>query len=248
MDGSQRNETAVRHSRFSDLVSLRVASLPMAAQVVAKPPVSTPSAGGNSFDGPGDVRYQADRDSQDRRIDMFIGDWRDSMPRHVFGSLVLRDILTRGDNFAPPQPGAILQAANYLAYGRLQPGDSTTPSRLDHEQIVFYLVGGTGEIAAGGKTAAVHKDIAVFVPANLEFVIKNTSDQDLKMYVVSEPTPQGFVPGKAMLVTDERQVPVELRWPRLRTRFKAHRDTGHMWCGICFRKRTGWPPSATSSR
>ena len=84
-----------------------VASLPLsAAQVVAKPPVTTPSAGGNSFDGPGDVRYQADRDSQDRRIDMFMGDWRDSMPRHVFGSLVLRDILTRGDNFAPPQPGA----------------------------------------------------------------------------------------------------------------------------------------------
>ena len=41
------------------------------------------------------------------------------MPRHAYGSLVLRDILTRGDNFAPPQPGAILQAANYLAYGRL---------------------------------------------------------------------------------------------------------------------------------
>jgi len=33
-----------------------VASLPMSAQVVAKPPVTTPSAGGNSFDGPGDVR------------------------------------------------------------------------------------------------------------------------------------------------------------------------------------------------
>src|SRR5712671_376081 len=49
-----------------------VAALPMSAQVVAKPPVTTPSAGGNSFDGPGDVRYQADRDSQDRRIDMFI--------------------------------------------------------------------------------------------------------------------------------------------------------------------------------
>ena len=82
-----------------------VLSLPAAAQVVAKPPVTTPSAGGNSFDGPGDVRYQADRDVQDRRIDMFMGDWRDSMPRHAFGSLVLRDILTRGDNFAPTAAG-----------------------------------------------------------------------------------------------------------------------------------------------
>ena len=42
-----------------------MALLPSAAQVVAKPPVTTPSAGGNSFDGPGAVRYQPGRDSQD---------------------------------------------------------------------------------------------------------------------------------------------------------------------------------------
>ncbi len=206
-----------------------VTSLPMSAQVVAKPPVTTPSAGGNSFDGPGDVRYQADRDSQDRRIDMFIGDWRDSMPRHAFGSLVLRDILTRGDNFAPPQPGAILQAANYLAYGRLQPRDSTTPSRLDGEQIVYYIVGGSGEITAGSKTAALHKDIAVFVPANLEFVMKNTGNEDLTMYVVSEPTPHAFVPGTAMLVTDERQVPV--RTPMAASPYTIQGASGH-WAHI----------------
>jgi len=206
-----------------------VVSLPAAAQVVAKPPVTTPSAGGNSFDGPGDVRYQAERDSQDRRIDMFMGDWRDSMPRHVFGSLVLRDILTRGDNFAPPQPGAILQAANYLAYGRLQPRDSTVPTTLDHEQIVCYFIAGSGEVAAGGKTAAVHQDVAVFMPANLEFVIRNTSDQDLKMYVVSEPTPQNFVPGKEMLVTDERQVPV--RTPMAASPYTIPGASGH-WAHI----------------
>jgi mannose-6-phosphate isomerase-like protein (cupin superfamily) len=202
---------------------------PGTAQVVAKPPVTTPSAGGNSFDGPGDVRYQTDRDVQERRIDMFIGDWRDSMPRHAFGSLVLRDILTRGDNFAPPQPGAILQAANYLAYGRLQPRDSTTPSRLEHEQIVYYIVGGTGEIAAGGKTAALHKDIAIFVPANLEFVMENTGSADLTMYVVSEPTPDNFVPRKEMLVTDERQVPV--RTPMAASPYTIPGASGH-WAHI----------------
>jgi mannose-6-phosphate isomerase-like protein (cupin superfamily) len=199
------------------------------AQVAAKPPVSTPSAGGNSFDGPGDVRYYAERDPQDRRIDMFMGDWRDSMPRHILGSLVLRDILTRGDNFAPPQPGAILQAANYLAYGRLQPRDSTVPSRLEREQLVYYVVGGTGEISAGGKTAALHKDIAVFIPANLEFVLKNTSDDDLRMYVVSEPTPDGFVPAKQMLVTDESKVPV--RTPMVASPYTIPGASGH-WAHI----------------
>src|SRR5580692_3162236 len=173
---TKRGNTRLLVPRIAVLALLifSTGSLPAVAQVVAKPPVKTPSAGGNSFDGPGDVRYQAGRDSQDRRIDMFIGDWHDSLPRHAFGSLVLRDILTRGDNYAPPQPAALLQAANYLAFARLAAGNFTTPSTLDREQVVFYVVSGSGEIAAGGKTAPVHKDIAVFMPANLEFVMKNT--------------------------------------------------------------------------
>jgi len=202
-----------------------LAWLPANAQVTPKPPVSTPSAGGNSFDGPGAVRYQPGRDSQQRRIDMFIGDWRDSLPRHAFGSLVLRDILTRGDNYAPPQPGAILQAANFLAFGRLAPGNSTTPSQLDREQVVLYIVAGTGEAEAGGKTAKLHKDIAVFIPANLEFVLKNSGDDELKMYVVSEPTPEGFVPAKEMLATDERQVPA--RTPMAASPYTLPGASGH---------------------
>lgn len=203
---------------------------PMIGQdVQAKPPVSTPSAGGNSFDGPGDVRYESSRDAQDRRIDMFIGDWRDSLPRHVYGSLVLRDILTHGDNYAPPQPGAILQAANYLAYGRLVPRDWTVPTTLNHEQNVFYIVGGKGEIEAGGKTVALHKDIAVFIPANLQFVMRNTGDEDLTMYVVSEPTPDGFTPGKQMLSTDERKVPV--RTPMYASPYTIQGSSGH-WAHI----------------
>jgi mannose-6-phosphate isomerase-like protein (cupin superfamily) len=211
------------------LFGVGLVAQPAVAQVVAKPPVTTPSAGGNSFDGPGAVRYLASRDSEDRRIDMFIGDWRNSMPRHAYGSLVLRDILTRGDNYAPPQPGAVLQAANYFAYGRLAAGNSTMPSRLDHEQNVFYVVSGSGEITAGDKTASLHKDIAVFIPAGLEFVMKNTGNHELKMYVVSEPTPGGFVPAKAMLVTDERQVPV--RTPMVASPYTLPGASGH-WAHV----------------
>ena len=218
-----------RRFAYLALSLLSIGSFSAFGQVVAKPPVQTPSAGGNSFDGPGDVRYEATRDSQDRRIDMFMGDWRDSMPRHAYGSLVLRDILTRGDNYAPPQPGAILQAANFLAYGRLQPGNFTAPTRLDHEQNVFYIVGGSGQVTAGGKTAALHRDIAVFIPENVEFVMENTGDQDLTMYVVSEPVPDGFVPAKAMLVTDERQVAV--RTPMAESPFTLPGASGH-WAHI----------------
>ena len=208
---------------------LGAALLPAAAQTPAKPPVKTPSAGGNSFNGPGDVRYQPSRDGQDRRIDMFIGDWRDSMPRHVYGSLVLRDILTRGDNYAPPQPGAVLQAANFLALGRLPAHNSTIPTTLQREQNVFYILSGAGEITAGGKTSALHKNIAVFMPANLEFAMTSTGDEDLTMYVVSEPVPDGFVPAKAMLAIDENQVPV--RTPMEASPFTLPGASGH-WAHI----------------
>ena len=233
MNGRRRTKTLLAGRNIVwvalPLIGIGLLAQPAPAQVIAKPPVSTPSAGGNSFDGPGAVRYQLSRDSLDRRIDMFIGDWRDSMPRHAYGSLVLRDILTHGDNFSPPQPGAVLQAANFLAYGRLAPGNSTTPSRLEREQNVFYVVSGTGEIAAGGKSAALHKDIAVFIPADLEFVMKNTGNDELKMYVVSEPTPNGFVPAKAMLVTDENRVPA--RTPMAASPYTLPGASGH-WAHV----------------
>ncbi len=177
------------------------------AQVVPKPPVHTPASGGNSFPGPNAIRYEDGTDLQDRLIDRFMGDWHDSMPRHEHGSLVLRDILSKGNNLAPPQPGAVLQAANFVAYGRLQPNDVTTSEKLDGQQEVYYIDGGTGEITAGGKTATLHKDIAVFVPEGLEFSMKNNGNDDLTMYVVNEPVPKNFTPRKDMLVTDESKVP-----------------------------------------
>ena len=208
---------------------LGIAPIPLVAQVKAKPPVKTPSSGGNSFDGPGDVRYRPERDAHSRTIDMFMGDWRDSLPRHILGSLVLRDILTHGDNFAPPQPGALLQAANFVAYGRLASGNSTVPTRLDREQHIYYVVGGKGEVVSGQKTSALHKDIAFFIPANVEFSMKNTGDDELTMYVVSEPTPQGFVPANEMLVTNEREVPV--RVPMAASPFTLQGASGH-WAHI----------------
>lgn len=184
-----------------------VALLSGYAQTVAKPPVKTPASGGNSFPGPNAIRYEDGTDLQDRLIDRFMGDWHDSMPRHEHGSLVLRDILSHGNNLTPPQPGAVLQAANFVAYGRLQPRDITTAEKLDGVQEVYYIDGGTGEISAGGKTAALHKDVGVFMPEGVDFTMKNTGEDDLTMYVVNEPVPKNFTPRKDMLVIDERTVP-----------------------------------------
>ena len=110
--------------------ALEFVSLTLMAQT--PPPSSgTKNAinGINSYPGPEFVKYAADRDTNSRRIDLFIGDWQGSMPRFEHGSLVLRDILAHGDNFAPSEKGAVLHAANFFAYGRLAPGAWTTPSQ-----------------------------------------------------------------------------------------------------------------------
>ena len=181
-------------------------ALPWLAPAQTAPPSSgTKNAinGINSYPGPEFVKYAKERDPQDRRIDLFISDWQGSMPRSEHGSLVLRDILVRGDNFAPSQKSAVLRAANFLAYGRLAEGAWTTPSKLAGEQEVYYVLGGEGEITAGGETAKLRKDVAVLMPAGLEFVMKSIGHEPLTMYVINEPTPGGFHPKDRMLVKDE---------------------------------------------
>jgi mannose-6-phosphate isomerase-like protein (cupin superfamily) len=187
-------------------VSALILGLPSLATAQAAVPSSgTKNAinGINSYPGPEFVKYAKEREPQDRRIDLFIGDWQGSLPRVEHGSLVLRDILIRGDNFAPSQKSAVLRAANFFAYGRLAPGNWTATSKLEGQQEVYYVLGGEGEITAGGDSAKLRKDMAVLMPAGLEFVIKSTGQEPLTMYVINEPTPAGFHPKDKMAVKDE---------------------------------------------
>lgn len=187
-------------------VSALILDLPSLAMAQATAPSSgTKNAinGINSYPGPEFVRYGKQREPQDRRIDLFISGWQGSLPRFEHGSLVLRDILIRGDNFAPSQKSAVLRAANFFAYGHLAPGNWTTPTKLEGQQEVYYVLGGEGEITAGGDTAKLRKDMAVLMPAGLEFVMKSTGAAPLTMYVINEPTPPGFRPKDKMAVKDE---------------------------------------------
>jgi mannose-6-phosphate isomerase-like protein (cupin superfamily) len=192
-----------------------IACLTLSALVLGLPSPATgqaaaPSSGTknqingiNSYPGPEFVKYAKQREPQDRRIDLFIGDWQGSLPRFEHGSLVLRDILIRGDNFAPSQKSAVLRAANFFAYGRLAAGNWTTPAKLDGQQEVYYVLGGEGEITAGGDSAKLRKDMAVLMPAGLEFVMKSTGAEPLTMYVINEPTPPGFHAKDKMAAKDE---------------------------------------------
>ncbi len=194
----------------------------------------------NSYPGPGMVKYQNAPDPMDRRIDMFISDWHLSMPRVEHGSLILRDILTKGDNFDPPEKGAVLHYTNFFAFGRLAPGAWTTPSKLEGQQEIYYILGGEGEVSAAGETAKLHKGIAVLMPVGLEFVMHSTGDDPLTMYVINEPLPDDngivgnpnripFHPKTKMVVKDEGAARV--RTPAVADPFIVGGASGH-WAHI----------------
>jgi len=142
------------------------------------------------------------------RIDFYFGDWHSSAPRKTRGSFQQRDILTRGDVMNPPQKGGVLRYVNSYIYATLAPHSSTKTKRLDGQQEIYFVVSGRGTARAGGQSADLYRNIAVLMPANLEFTIKNTGDEPLTMYVINEPTPPGFRPNPNMLIRDENKLPI----------------------------------------
>lgn len=142
------------------------------------------------------------------RIDAYFGDWHGAAVRTTHGSLAERDIFTRGDPQNPAQKGAVLRYLNSYTYATLAAHASTKATRLDGQQEIYFVESGRGTATAAGQTADLFRNIAVLVPANLEFTIKNTGDQPLAMYVINEPTPPGFRPNSSMLVKDENKIPI----------------------------------------
>jgi len=144
---------------------------------------------------------------KDPDIDMYMGNWRESLPRHTHGSLIERDILTKGDPLNPPRKGAVLRYAGRFTHAMLHAHASTTPTTLDNEQEIFYILSGKGAITDGKSTAALHPGVGVLMPVGLEFVMTNTGDEPLTMYLVGDPVPPGFKPLAEMKVVDENKRP-----------------------------------------
>ena len=187
-------EVPMIHRHTAALVAiLMLAALPAAAQ---------------SLDG------SPYRPGVDPDIDLYMNSWKNSEPRMVRGSLVVQDILTRGDNLNPPEKGAVLYYTKRFVHGALPPGAETTTVKLEREQEVYYILSGEGTIATkgfwifGGKTADLYSGVAVLMPEGKEFVITSTGDEPLTMYIIAEPTPEGFTPRKDMLVKDENTLPL----------------------------------------
>jgi mannose-6-phosphate isomerase-like protein (cupin superfamily) len=143
----------------------------------------------------------------DSNIDMYISSWTESMPRHTHGSLIERDILTKGDPLNPKARGAVMSYFNRYCYSILNGRNQTTPTKLVNEQEVFYFLSGRGIIKAGNKTEEIFKGVAVLVPMGIEFTLINTTDEPMTMLFINEPVPKGFTPNKEILVKDMNKIP-----------------------------------------
>lgn len=140
-------------------------------------------------------------------IEMFMGAWQDSPPRHTHGSLIERDILTQGDPSTPTTKGAVLLYASRFTHATLFTGSSTVPTALSGEQEIFYVLTGEGIISGGGVTADLYPGVGALVPQNIEFILTNTGDVPLTMYLLSDPVPAGFAGNTDIVTVDENKRP-----------------------------------------
>jgi mannose-6-phosphate isomerase-like protein (cupin superfamily) len=151
-------------------------------------------------------------------VDMYFGDWHSATPHTTYGHLVERDILTKGNPFQPTRKGGVLRYVAEFSYATLAPGVSMAATRLDGRQEVFYFLSGQGAVEAGGKKTDVSANIAILMPANLSFSLRNSGDKPLTMYLIAEETEPGFTPIPNMLVRDENTIPISSsdgHWTRI---------------------------------
>jgi mannose-6-phosphate isomerase-like protein (cupin superfamily) len=107
----------------------------------------------------------------------------------------------------PPARGAVLKYTNRFVRATIGAFESTQPVTLDGEQEIFYVLSGQGSITSKGKTSELRQGIAVLIPEDVEFTMKNTGGETLEMYLIVEPVPQGFKGNTEIKVVDEGKQP-----------------------------------------
>ncbi len=148
--------------------------------------------------------------AKDPAIDLFFGDWRESIPFNTQGALTERAILSPlagGDVLHPSRRGSVLTYLKRLSRATIEPWNATSPTTLAGEQEIIGVLAGEGEIAAGGNTERLRPGVYVLIPAGLEFIIRNTGPDQLEMILAAEPAPDGFRPNAALVVRDARALP-----------------------------------------
>jgi len=156
------------------------------------------------LDGPAPYNPETDPD-----IDMYIGHWNESNPVNTHGSIVERDVLSRGNPLTPERKGAVLSYVDRFTHATLAPGASTQKVTLSGQQEIFYVLSGKGSISSDKTTSDLYGGIFVLVPDKSSFTLINTGSEPLKMYLIVEPVVRDdFVPAGDIVVVDENTVPI----------------------------------------
>ncbi len=112
----------------------------------------------------------------DPDINKFLGDWRSSQPRAMYGKLIFHDILTRLDSKDPIHPvkrGAVLSWDHNISYVTLAPG-ATAQGRVESgEQQIFYTSGGIAKITVNGQTHDLKEGSGFVLSPEFSFEMTN---------------------------------------------------------------------------
>jgi mannose-6-phosphate isomerase-like protein (cupin superfamily) len=145
-------------------------------------------------------------------VDMYMGSWRDEVPRIMHGNIYFRDMLTKlegPDPLHPTRTGAVLTHATAVSFAQLEPGATAQPmdGELAGIQQSFVVDSGTGTITSGGQTTALKQGMAFTIAPGMDFQLLATGETYLNFYVVSERIPAGTVPSTKLQVVNNLAAP-----------------------------------------
>lgn len=122
----------------------------------------------------------------DPNVDMFIGDYRVSKSRTLYGRIVFHDILTPlegPDKLHPTKRGAVLEDVGGVSYATLQPGAVASGRVQEGQRQTFYTSGGTGEITVNSKSYEVKEGIGFVLRPAYDFKLTSKGKEPLTFIV-----------------------------------------------------------------
>jgi mannose-6-phosphate isomerase-like protein (cupin superfamily) len=177
-----------------------LASVCLAQQAAPPPGASQPAAGGRGAGPGGPVQSNARSNEQSNvDIDRFIGDPMNSPVHLSHGTLLTHSILRAGDPYKPGSHGAVLEYRKDLSTATLL-GKNVTPLSTLPDEFFFYVKSGEGRLDDGKQFWDLRPGIAILAPPNVPHRFTNTSDQPLRMIMLTWSA--AGTPGNDLLVRD----------------------------------------------
>ncbi|MCE5250284.1 cupin domain-containing protein [bacterium] len=130
----------------------------------------------------------------------YVNTWKNSPVAIGHGGFTEQAFFTRGDPEKPQIKGAVLKYIRAYNHGFLYGNEKTQPTKHNNEQVVFYVMKGTGAVTSAEKTVPIAEGSAVFIPVNVEYSFVNTTGDPMEVIIIVEGIPKGFTPKKVMSV------------------------------------------------